>query len=102
LLVAGRPLVTAIGSKPLPASTNSINLPGITTGDSTAVQTDGGAVSNTDLVADAKTAQVQTIAGRALVSYQIVDLSSPAIDGVIYQDLVASYNQSLDVAVNNG
>lgn len=102
LLRAGRPTVNAIGTMPLPPSTNSINLPGITTGDTTAVQTDGGAVSNTDLVTAAKTAQVQTIAGRAVVSYQIVDLSSPAIDGVIYQDLVSSYNQSLDVAVING
>jgi HK97 family phage major capsid protein len=102
LLRAGRPTVNAIGSMPLPPQTNSINLPGITTGDSTAVQTDGGSVSNTDLVTASKTAQVQTIAGRAVVSYQIVDLSSPAIDGVIYQDLVASYNQSLDVAVLNG
>ena len=102
LLRAGRPVVDAIGTMPLPAGTNSINLPGITTGDSTAVQTDGGAVSNTDLVTAAKTAQVQTIAGRAVVSYQIVDLSSPAIDGVIYQDLVASYNSSFDTAVVNG
>jgi len=102
LLRAGRPTVNAIGSMPLPPATNSINLPGITTGDTTAVQSDGGAVSNTDLVTASKTAQVQTIAGRAVVSYQIVDLSSPAIDGVIYQDLVASYNQSLDVAVLNG
>jgi HK97 family phage major capsid protein len=102
LLRAGRATVNAIGTMPLPPQTNSINLPGITTGDSTAVQTDGGAVSNTDLVTAAKTAQVQTIAGRAVVSYQIVDLSSPAIDGVIYQDLVASYNQSLDIAVING
>lgn len=102
LLRAGRATVDAIGTMPLPPQTNSINLPAITTGDTTAVQTDGGAVSNTDLVTAAKTAQVQTIAGRAVASYQIVDLSSPAIDGVIYQDLVASYNQSLDTAVING
>jgi HK97 family phage major capsid protein len=102
LLRAGRATVDAIGTMALPGQTNSINLPAITTGDTTAVQTDGGAVSNTDLVTAAKTAQVQTIAGRAVASYQIVDLSSPAIDGVIYQDLVASYNQSLDTAVING
>lgn len=102
LLRAGRATVNAIGTMPLPPQTNSINLPGITTGDSTAVQTDGNTVSNTDLVTASKTAQVQTIAGRAVVSYQIVDLSSPAIDGVIYQDLVADYNRSLDIAVING
>lgn len=102
LLRAGRPTVNAIGTMPLPPHTNSINLPGITTGNSTAAQTDGGSVSNTDLVTASKTAQVQTVAGRSVVSYQIVDLSSPAIDGVIYQDLVASYNSQLDTLVLNG
>jgi len=102
LLRAGKPTVDAIGSYPLPPGTNSINLPGITTGDTTAVQTDGGAVSNTDLVTASKTAQVQTVAGRAVVSYQMVDLSSPAIDGVIYQDLRAALNQNLDTLVLNG
>ena len=102
LLRAGRPTMDAIGTLPLPPSTNSINLPKITTGDSVAVQTDGGAVSNTDLVTTTVTAQVQTEAGRAVASYQIVDLSSPAIDGVLYQDLTADYARNTDASVING
>jgi HK97 family phage major capsid protein len=102
LLRAGRPTVDAIGTMPLPGQTNSINLPRITTGDTTAAQTDAGAVSNTDLVTTSVTAQVQTVAGRAIASYQIVDLSSPAIDGVIFQDLTSSYNSTFDTLVVNG
>lgn len=101
-LRAGRAVVDAVGTKPLPPLTNSINLPGITTGATAAVQTDGGAVSNTDQVTASKTAQVQTIAGRTVASYQLVELSSPGFDEVVFQDILAAYNQALDVAVING
>lgn len=101
-LRAGRAIVDGIGTKPLPGLTNSINLPRITTGATAAVQTDGGAVSNTDQVTASLTAQVQTIAGRTIASYQLVELSSPGIDQVVYEDILAAYNQAFDVAVING
>jgi HK97 family phage major capsid protein len=101
-LRAGRAITDAIGTEPLPPGTNSINLPSITTASSTAVQTDGGAVSNTDLVTASITAAVQTIAGRTVTSQQILDLSSIGLDRVIFEDLTMSLNQSLDVAVING
>lgn len=102
LLRAGRPVVDAIGTKPLPANTNSLNLPKITTGNTVAAQSDGGAVSNTDLVTTSVTAQVQTVAGRTIASYQLVDMGSPAMDGVIYSDLVAAYAAQMDTLVING
>jgi HK97 family phage major capsid protein len=102
LLRAGRPTIDAIGTLPLPPQTNSLNLPKITTGSSTAASLDAGAVSNTDLVTTSVTAQVQTVDGRQVVSYQIMDMSSPAIDGVIYQDLLSSFNASFDALVLNG
>ena len=101
-LRAGRAVVDAVGTKPLPGLTNSINLPRITTGATAAVQADGGAVSNTDQITASLTAQVQTIAGRTIASYQLVELSSPGIDQVVYEDILAAYNQALDVAVING
>lgn len=102
LFRAGRPFISALGTKPLPPNTNSLNLPKITTGDSVAAQTDGGAVSNTDLVTAAVTAQVQTVAGRAVASYQVVDLGTPAMDQVLYADLIAAYAAQEDTLAING
>lgn len=101
-LRAGRAFLNALGTRPLPGKTNSINLPAITTGSTAAVQTDGGAPSNTDLVTAALTAQVQTVAGRSVASYQLVDLSQPGIDQVIYDDSLAAYNQAEDAAAISG
>lgn len=101
-LRAGRAFTNAVGTNPLPAGTNSLNLPAITTGASTAVQTDGGSVSNTDWVTASITAQVQTIAGRTVASYQIVDLGTAGLEQIIFEDLLAAYNAALDVAVING
>lgn len=100
LLRVGRAFADQCISEPLPDGTNSINVPKITTGASTAVQTtDGAAVSNTDLVTTSVTAQVQTIAGRTVASYQLVDMGQPSMDGVIYQDLLADYWRSYDAAL---
>lgn len=102
LLRAGRAFADQCVSQPLPMGTNQLNVPKITTGATTAVQTDAGAVSNTDLVTTSVTAQYQTIAGRTIASYQLFDLGVPSMDGVIYQDLLASYWQQLDTALING
>lgn len=101
-LRAGRAITNAVGTDPLPAGTNSINVPTITTGASAAVQTDGNSVSNTDWVTSSATAQVQTIAGRTVASYQFVDLGAPGVDQKVLVDLLSAYNQALDVAVING
>ena len=101
-LRAGRAFADQCLSHPLITGTNQINVPKITTGSTTAVQTDGGSVSNTDLATTSVTAQYQTIAGRTVASRQLYDLGVPSMDGVIFDDLLRSYMQSLDVAVLNG
>lgn len=102
LLRARRAFADQCHSQPLPDGTNSINFPKISSGHSVAVQTDGGAVSNTDPVTTSVTAQVQTLAGRSIASYQLVDLAQPGIDEVIYQDILAEYWRQLDVALISG
>jgi HK97 family phage major capsid protein len=102
LLRAGRAFADQCISQPIAMGTNQINVPKVTTGASTAVQSDGGAVSNTDLATTSVTAQYQTIAGRTVASYQLFDLGVPSMDGVIYQDLLADYWRSLDSALING
>ena len=101
-LRAGRPTVSAIGTKPWPMGTNSLNFPAITTGSTTAAQVDGAAVSNTDLVTSSYTAQAQTVAGKTVTSYQLIDLGWAGVDGIIYDDLVADFARQFDVLVVNG
>lgn len=102
LLRAGRAFADQCVTQPIVMGTNQINVPKITTGASTAVQTDGGSVSNTDLVTTSVTAQYQSIAGRTIASYQLFDLGVPSMDGVIYQDLLADYWRTLDTNLING
>jgi len=100
-LRAGRPFLNALGTKPLPPDTASLNFPKITTGSSVAVQTDGGAVSQTDWVTTSVTAAVQTEAGRVIASYQFIDLG-PISDQVIMQDLQLAFDTQIDSDALNG
>lgn len=96
VLRAGRAFADQCYSQPLPDGTNSVNIPKISTGHSVAVQTDGGTVSNTDPTTTMLTGKVQTLAGRSVASYQLVDMSQPGIDEVIYKDILAEYNRQYD------
>jgi HK97 family phage major capsid protein len=102
LLRAARPFADQCSGYPLPEFTNSINVPKITTGASTAVQTDTSNVSNTDLVTTSVTAQVQTIAGRTVAAYQDIDLGGPIVEQLVYQDLLADYWRTLDQSLISG
>ena len=82
---------------PLPAGTDSINLPRITTGTATGVQTsDGGGVPGRDLADNFSNALVRTIAGQEDVAIQLLDQSPIAFDQVISRDLMADYAMQLD------
>lgn len=99
---AGRPLANAIGSLELPADTDSITIPKLSTGTATATQSDGGAVQETDATLTEITIPVRTIAGMQDASQQVVDRSRPAVDQIIYGDLRADYDTKLEVQVING
>lgn len=98
---AGRPTVNAIGTRPLPPKTDSINIPTMSTGTTTADQADNAAVSETDAAFGTVAADVKTIAGLQDVSQQVVDRSVPGVDQIIFADLSRDYNTRLDVAVLN-
>jgi HK97 family phage major capsid protein len=96
-LRAGRVLADQCRSIPLPSGTDSINLPRITTGTATGVQTaDGGSVPSRDLADNFSNALVRTIAGQEDVAIQLLDQSPIAFDQVISQDLMADYAMQLD------
>ncbi len=99
---AARPIANTLNRQPLPPGTDTINIPKVTAGTAVAVQTDGGAVQSTDLTTGSVTGAVQTIAGQQDVSQQLVDLSVPGIDVVIFDDLTRAYDTQLDTKVISG
>lgn len=94
-----------IGEAALPAGTDSLNWPQVTTGTSAAAQ-DGqlGTFSNTDFIATPVSSSVFTIGGTQSISLQALEQSPLAggLDGFIYRDLAAAHAASLDTYVING
>lgn len=99
----GRPLANAVRNLTLPGGTDSINLPRIKTGTKTDVQTaDGAPVASQDLTDDFVNAPVRTIAGQQDMSIQLLEQSPVGFDEIVFADLIADYNQRLDLQVING
>ncbi|MCM1972319.1 phage major capsid protein [Streptomyces sp. G1] len=100
---AGRAYANLVMSQPLPPGTDSINIPKVATGTSTAIQTsDNGAVSETDLTDTFINAPVRTIAGQQDVAIQLLDQSPVSFDEVVFRDLTADYATKLDLQVIAG
>lgn len=97
---AGRVVADQIAHQPLPAGTDSINLPRLATGTATAEQaTQNTAVQNTDATSNSVTAAVATIAGQQVVSQQLLEQSPINMDTILLADLAADYATKLDVFV---
>lgn len=99
----GRPFANAVRNLTLPTGTDSINLPKIATGTAVGVQTaDAAAVTSTDLTDTFVNAPVRTIAGQQDVAIQLLDQSPVSFDQIVFADLIADYNQKLDLQTLNG
>jgi HK97 family phage major capsid protein len=100
----GRPIADSVRNLELPGGTDSINLPKVATGSSTAAQTaDGAAVSSTDITDTSVSAAVYTVAGQQDASMQLLDQSpSPGFDSIIFGDLQADLALRQDVYVIDG
>lgn len=101
-LRAGRTTADLCHGMELPGGTDSINLPKVASGTTTATQLDNGDVSSTDLTDTSVTAPVRTIAGQQDIAMQLLDQSPVAFDEVVFKDLTGSYNQQLDLQVIAG
>lgn len=100
---AGRPTANLVHSEPLPAGTDSINIPVIATGTATAIQTaDNAVVQETDLTDATIAAGVKTVAGQQDVAIQLLDQSPVAFDQIIFGDLMADYATKVDLQVLSG
>jgi HK97 family phage major capsid protein len=103
LLRAKRPVADSVTSFPLPPGTNSINLPKLSGGGATAIQTsDNQNVQETDPTTTSVSAGVKTIAGQIDLSRQLYEFSNPSMDEILMRDLAADYATKLDVQVISG
>jgi HK97 family phage major capsid protein len=99
----GRQTANLCRTMPLPSGTDSINLPKVSTGTATGVQTaDAAAVTSTDMTDTFVNAPVRTIAGQEDVALQLLDQSPISFDEVIFGDLIADYNMRLDLQIIDG
>jgi len=100
---AGRATANLANSQPLPPGTDSISIPKMATGTSTAIQTaDNAAVSETDLTDTSVTAPVRTVAGQQDVAVQLLDQSPVNFDQVVFRDLMADFATKVDLQVIAG
>ena len=99
----GRVTANLVRNFPLPAGTDSINVPKVSTGTATAIQTaDNAAVQETDLADTSVQANVKTIAGQQKISIQALEQSPLAFDQIIIADLAGDHAVKTDVQVLDG
>lgn len=100
---AGRAYANLVPSEALPPGTDSINIPKVSTGTATAIQTaDNATIAETDLADTSVQANVKTIAGAQQLAIQLIEQSPIAFDEVVFRDLAADYATKLDVQVISG
>ena len=92
---AGRPFLDVARKHQLPDSGLVISISKVTTGSSTAVQTEGAAVSETNMDDTKLDVSVVTVAGQQNVSRQAIERGTN-IDSLVMADLVAAYHTNLD------
>ena len=91
-LRAGRTFADMWRNFPLPAGTDSINIPRVTLGTATGPQTaDGGPVPGRDMTDNFVNALVRTVAGQQDAAIQLLDQSPVAFDQIIFGDLMADF-----------
>ena len=99
---AGRVTADLASKYELPAGTDSINLPKISTGSVVAAQTDNSAATNVDMTTATVTAPVNTYAGQQLFALSLLEQSPINFDQVVFSDLIAAHAQAIGSAVIAG
>lgn len=97
---AARPFADSMRGHVLPASGMSVNISQITTATSTDIQTQGSAVSETDIDDTLLTINVQTNAGSQTLTRQAVERGT-GVQDVTLEDLFTSYATKLDATLLN-
>jgi HK97 family phage major capsid protein len=92
---AGRPFLDVARKHQLPDAGLTISLSKVTTGSSTAVQSEGAAVSETNIDDTKLDISVVTVAGQQNVSRQAIERGTN-VDSLVMADLVSAYHTNLD------
>lgn len=95
---AGRPVADAARKHALPAEGLTISISKVTTGSSVAEQTEGAAVSETNMDDTKLDISVKTYAGQQNVSRQALERGTN-VDSLVMADLVSAYHTTLDAAL---
>lgn len=94
---AGRAYANLAHAQPLPAGTNVLNIPKVTSGTDVAAQNgENTAIAEQDLDDNFITVPIRTIAGGQDVSLQLMEQSPVSFDEVVFQDLLAAHAAKLD------
>lgn len=100
---AGRVFANRVRNMPLPPGQDVINIPVISGGSLTAIQTaNAAAVTSQDVTTSSISAPVRTIAGQEDISLQLLEQSPIAMDGVLFDDLSRDYDKQLDTQIISG
>jgi uncharacterized protein len=95
----GRPAMECVNRQTLPASGMTINRPKFTTYPTTTVESEGGAVSNTDAVSEYLTSTVSKYSGMQTLSIELLERSDPGFFDAITRELQNNYDKVTDAAV---
>jgi HK97 family phage major capsid protein len=95
---AGRPVADIARKHELPASGLTLNISKVTTGSSVTAQSEGAAVSETNMDDTLLTINVNTYAGQQNVSRQALERGT-GVDSLVMADLVSAYHTALDSAL---
>jgi HK97 family phage major capsid protein len=95
----GRVGVDTFAKAPLPTGVSSINLPKVTTGTITGLQSGGElqALPEQDIATTSISSGITTVGGKQLISLQLLEQSAIPFDQVILEDLALSYAASIDL-----
>ena len=96
----GRVTADLFHKQPLPPNVSSVQLPKVSTGTTTAPQTtQNTALSQTDLTTAFLSSGITTIAGKQVVSQQLIDQSGIPFDKVVMEDLASDYARQIGIQV---
>lgn len=95
----GRPAMECVNKQTLPASGMTINRPKFTTYPTVTVESEGGAVSNTDAVSEYLTSTVSKYSGMQTISIELLERSDPGFFDAVTTELQNNYNKVTETAL---
>lgn len=97
--INGRPTIDAISQSALPASGMSFTIPKLTQAPTVADVNEEGSPFGTPMTSDYLTVSVNKYAGASIVSWELIDRSSPAFLNELLREMSAAYAKATDLAV---